>query len=31
MSVDAGPDGSKKFHDEQDQFTKIVLKPGMVT
>ena len=28
MSLDDGPTGYKKFHDEQDRYTKIVLKPG---
>lgn len=29
MPLSAGPEGYKKFHDEQDTCTKIVLKPGM--
>ncbi|HEU4820444.1 MAG TPA: glutathione-dependent formaldehyde dehydrogenase, partial [Qipengyuania sp.] len=28
MGLDEGPEGYKKFHDEQDVYTKIVLKPG---
>jgi len=28
MSLDEGPEGYEKFHDEQDTYTKIVLKPG---
>jgi threonine dehydrogenase-like Zn-dependent dehydrogenase len=30
MPLEKGPDGYKLFHDEQDQATKIVLKPGMM-
>ena len=29
MPLEAGPEGYQKFHDEQDTYTKIVLKPGM--
>ncbi|GGE02438.1 glutathione-dependent formaldehyde dehydrogenase [Tsuneonella deserti] len=29
MPLEAGPEGFQKFHDEQDTYTKIVLKPGM--
>ena len=29
LPLDQGPDGYKRFHDEQDAYTKIVLKPGM--
>jgi threonine dehydrogenase-like Zn-dependent dehydrogenase len=29
MSLEDGPEGYKKFHDDQDNYTKIVLKPGM--
>lgn len=29
LPLSAGPEGYKKFHDEQDTYTKIVLKPGM--
>ena len=28
MPLDDGPEGYRKFHDEQDTYTKIVLKPG---
>jgi threonine dehydrogenase-like Zn-dependent dehydrogenase len=28
LPLDAGPDAYKKWHDEQDTYTKIVLKPG---
>ena len=28
MALEEGPDGYQKFHDEQDTYTKIVLKPG---
>jgi len=28
LALDEGPDGYRKFHDEQDTTTKIVLKPG---
>ncbi|MGN6500694.1 MAG: glutathione-dependent formaldehyde dehydrogenase, partial [Tsuneonella sp.] len=28
MPLEAGPEGYQKFHDEQDTYTKIVLKPG---
>jgi threonine dehydrogenase-like Zn-dependent dehydrogenase len=28
MGLEEGPDGYQKFHDEQDTYTKIVLKPG---
>lgn len=28
MSLGQGPEGYRKFHDEQDTYTKIVLKPG---
>ncbi len=28
MALEEGPEGYKKFHDEQDTYTKIVLKPG---
>ena len=30
MPLEKAPDGYKLFHDEQDQATKIVLKPGMM-
>ena len=29
MPLEAGPEGYQKLHDEQDTYTKIVLKPGM--
>ena len=29
MPLEEGPEGYQKFHDEQDTYTKIVLKPGM--
>ncbi|MFA9200038.1 MAG: zinc-dependent alcohol dehydrogenase [Cypionkella sp.] len=29
MPLEDGPEGYKKFHDDQDNYTKIVLKPGM--
>lgn len=29
MALEDGPEGYRKFHDEQDSCTKIVLKPGM--
>jgi threonine dehydrogenase-like Zn-dependent dehydrogenase len=29
MALEEGPMGYKKFHDDQDNYTKIVLKPGM--
>jgi threonine dehydrogenase-like Zn-dependent dehydrogenase len=29
MALEDGPEGYKKFHDDQDNYTKIVLKPGM--
>lgn len=28
MGLEDGPKGYEKFHDEQDTYTKIVLKPG---
>jgi hypothetical protein len=28
MALEDGPLGYQKFHDEQDSYTKIVLKPG---
>lgn len=31
MGLEDGPDGYAKFHDEQDTYTKIVLKPGRTT
>ena len=30
MGLDQGPEGYRKFHDEQNEHTKIVLKPGMM-
>jgi len=29
MALEEGPEGYRKFHDDQDNYTKIVLKPGM--
>jgi threonine dehydrogenase-like Zn-dependent dehydrogenase len=29
MALEEGPTGYKKFHDEQNTYTKVVLKPGM--
>lgn len=29
MPLEAGPEGYQKFHDEQDTYTKVILKPGM--
>ncbi len=29
MPLEDGPEGYRKFHDDQDNYTKIVLKPGM--
>jgi threonine dehydrogenase-like Zn-dependent dehydrogenase len=29
MALEDGPEGYRKFHDDQDNYTKIVLKPGM--
>ncbi|MGX7951354.1 zinc-dependent alcohol dehydrogenase [Tsuneonella sp. HG249] len=29
MALEDGPEGYKKFHDDQDNYTKVVLKPGM--
>lgn len=29
MALEDGPEGYKQFHDDQDNYTKIVLKPGM--
>lgn len=29
LPLDQGPEGYRKFHDEQDTCTKIVLKPGL--
>ncbi len=31
MALEEGPQGYKRFHDDQDTYTKIVLKPGGVT
>ena len=31
MGLEDGPEGYQKFHDDQDNYTKIVLKPGMET
>jgi threonine dehydrogenase-like Zn-dependent dehydrogenase len=30
MALDAGPDGYKMFHDKQNEYTKVVLKPGLL-
>ena len=29
MALEDGPEGYRRFHDDQDNYTKIVLKPGM--
>ena len=30
MALDDGPDGYKMFHDKQNEYTKVVLKPGLM-